>query len=100
MKFSEKICLMILLKVTKKQDFTLSLEDTFFEKRHGVGQIRKREENKFSITQPTQHASDISIWSHLGWDLADHIEASLLVTSMLIRPTCLGRCHDVSLALK
>ena len=28
---------MIMLKVTKNQDFTLSLEDTFFEKPQGVG---------------------------------------------------------------
>ena len=32
MKFSGKICLKIILKVTKKQGFTLSLEDIFFEK--------------------------------------------------------------------
>ena len=38
MKFSEKMCLMIISKVTKKQGFTLSLEDTLFEKPVG-GQI-------------------------------------------------------------
>ena len=32
MKFSGKICLKIILKVTKNQGFTLSLEDTFIEK--------------------------------------------------------------------
>ena len=32
MKFSEKMCLKIMLKVTKNQGFTLSLKDTFFEK--------------------------------------------------------------------
>ena len=38
MKFSGKMCLMIILKVTKNQGFTLSLEDTFFEKpQRGVG---------------------------------------------------------------
>ena len=37
MKFSKKICLMIILKVTKNQGFTLSLEDTFFEKPQGGG---------------------------------------------------------------
>ena len=37
MKFSGKMCLMIILKVTKNQGFTLSLEDTFFEKPQGVG---------------------------------------------------------------
>ena len=35
MKFSEKMCLKIILKVTKNQGLTLSLEDTFFEKLHG-----------------------------------------------------------------
>ena len=32
MKFSGKMRLMIILKVSKNQGFTLSLEDTFFEK--------------------------------------------------------------------
>ena len=32
MKFSRKMWLLIILKVTKKQGFTLSLEDKFFEK--------------------------------------------------------------------
>ena len=32
MKFSGKMCPMIILKVTENQAFTLSLEDTFFEK--------------------------------------------------------------------
>ena len=39
MKFSGKMCLMIILKVTKNQGFTLSLEDKFFEKPQGGGQI-------------------------------------------------------------
>ena len=34
-KFSGKMRLMIILKVIKKQGFTLSLEDTFFEKPQG-----------------------------------------------------------------
>ena len=37
MKFSEKMRLKIILKVTKNQGFTLSLEDTFFEKPQGGG---------------------------------------------------------------
>ena len=32
MKLSGKMCLKIILKVTKNQGFTLSVEDTFFEK--------------------------------------------------------------------
>ena len=36
MKFSGMMYLMIILKVTKKQGFNLSLEDTFFEKPQGV----------------------------------------------------------------
>ena len=35
MKFSGKMCLMIILKVTKIQGFTLSLEDTLLEKSQG-----------------------------------------------------------------
>ena len=36
MKFSGKMCVMIILKVRKNQGFTLSLEDIFFEKPQGV----------------------------------------------------------------
>ena len=32
MNFSGKMCFKIMLKVTRNQGFTLSLEDTFFEK--------------------------------------------------------------------
>ena len=39
MKFSEKMCLKIILKVTKNQGFTLSLEDTFFEKPQAGGGV-------------------------------------------------------------
>ena len=35
MRFSGKMWLMIISKVTKNQDFTLSLEDTFLEKPQG-----------------------------------------------------------------
>ena len=35
MKFSEKMCFMIILKVIKNQGFALSVEDTYFEKRQG-----------------------------------------------------------------
>ena len=37
MKFSGKMCLMIILKVRKNQGFTLSLEHTFFEIPQGSG---------------------------------------------------------------
>ena len=37
MKFSGKMCLKIILKVTKNQGFTLPLEDTIFEKPQGGG---------------------------------------------------------------
>ena len=39
MKFSGKMCFKIMLRVTKNQDFTLSLEDTFFKKPQGWGQF-------------------------------------------------------------
>ena len=37
MKFSRKMCLKIILKVTENQGLTLSLEDTFFKKPQGGG---------------------------------------------------------------
>ena len=40
MKFSGKMRLMIILKVTKSQGFTLSLEDTFFEKPQEGGGVK------------------------------------------------------------
>ena len=40
MKFSGKMCFKIILKVTKNQGFTLSLEDTFFEKPKGGGGVK------------------------------------------------------------
>ena len=39
MKFSEKMCLIIILKVTKQQGFTLCLEDAIFEKSPGGDQF-------------------------------------------------------------
>ena len=39
MEFSGKMYLMIILKVTKNQGFNVSLEDIFFEKLQGWGQI-------------------------------------------------------------
>ena len=38
-KFSENVWLIMILKVKRKQGFTLYLEDKFFEKREGGGQI-------------------------------------------------------------
>ena len=55
MKFSEKMWLMIILKFTKNQGFPLSLEDKFFEKPQGVGQIdpvsRVRVEDKLNVVR-------------------------------------------------
>ena len=45
MKFSGKMCFKIILKVTKNQGFTLSLEDTFFEK-------PQRERGRVKLTPP------------------------------------------------
>ena len=39
MKFLGKMWLITILKVTKSQIFTLSLEDTFLEKPRGEGQV-------------------------------------------------------------
>ena len=40
MKFSGKMCFEIILKVTKNQGFTLSLEDTFFKKPQGGSRVK------------------------------------------------------------
>ena len=57
MKFSEKMWLMIILKVTKKQGFAFFLENTFLEKSQGEGQmdsaaffgLRRSSKDKISI---------------------------------------------------
>ena len=48
MKFSEKMWLMILLKVTKKQGFALSLENIFLEKPQVVLPLRQKLDTKFN----------------------------------------------------
>ena len=53
MKFLEKMCLNIILKVTKKQVFTLSLEDTFLEKRQGI---------KFNLQSIIDNYIDDVLW--------------------------------------
>ena len=46
MKFSGNMCLKIILKVTKNQGFTFSLEDTFFEKpQEGRFRVKKERRN-------------------------------------------------------
>ena len=48
MKFSGKTCLKIILKVTKNQGFTLSIEDTFFEKpKRGGAALRLNHSGRF-----------------------------------------------------
>ena len=54
MKFSGKMCLKIIFKVTKNQGFTLSIEVTFFEKPQGGGgggQIEPPAPNRFRVNQ-------------------------------------------------
>ena len=51
MKFSEKMCIKIILKVTKNQGFTLSVEDTFFKKpqRGGAGEWGGGSPSRFRV---------------------------------------------------
>ena len=60
MKFSEKMWLMIIIKVAKKQGFTVSLESTFFKKQHGDGWsnlgIRRLETFTNVVVYILQHA--------------------------------------------
>ena len=50
MKFSGKMCFKMILKVTKNQGFTLSLEDTTFEKPQG-GEVRLTPSSRFRVKQ-------------------------------------------------
>ena len=49
MKFSGKMFLKIISKVTKKQGFSLSLEDTLFEKPQEGGQIEPPPRSRFRV---------------------------------------------------
>ena len=56
MKFSGKMIFMIILKATKEQGFTLSLEDKYFEKPQGWGQIdRFRVKGNAARTEHTRY---------------------------------------------
>ena len=54
MKCSGKMCFKVILKVTENQGFTLSLEDTFFEKPQG-GQFDRRPPPPSSPSLPPKH---------------------------------------------
>ena len=49
MKFSEKMYLKIILKVTKNQDFTLSVGDTFFQKPQGEVKLTPSPPSRFRV---------------------------------------------------
>ena len=49
MKFLGKMCLKIILEVTKNRGSTLSLEDTLFEKPQGLNFIKKRLQDFFKV---------------------------------------------------
>ena len=51
MKLSEKMWLMIILKFTKNQEFTLSLEDTFLEKPPGVQTVARPYSSLLTVKQ-------------------------------------------------
>ena len=68
MKFSGKMCLKIILNVTKSQGFTLSLEDKFFEKPQGrAGQIGPP--NRFRVKDKKDTAVFVNavtqLWGYL-----------------------------------
>ena len=59
MKFSGKMCLKITLKVTKKQGFTLSLENAFLEKKQGVSSCF-RVKTLSTVVTSTLHFVDLN----------------------------------------
>ena len=69
MKFSEKMWLKIMLKVTKSQDFTLSWEGTFLEKLQGGG-IKLTPSSFFRVKKTLHHLWDSdAIWTRLMAEL-------------------------------
>ena len=67
MQFSGKMCFKIILKVTKNQCFTLSLEDRFFEKPQGEGVQFERElvaamYKKVKYEQEIDDFVEINLW--------------------------------------
>ena len=68
-KSSGKMWLMIIKKVTKNQGFTLSLEDTFFEKPQWGRQIVPPPSPPaiFGLRKPMQNLVDIQTYKHSSW---------------------------------
>ena len=63
MKFSEKMCLIIILKVTKKQGFTSSVENTVLKKPQGGDQIDSP--SLFRVKKTLHHRSLTGFWIFL-----------------------------------
>ena len=69
MKFSGKMCLKIILKVTKNQSFTLPSEVTFFEKPQGGG-----EGEKGQIDPPLPHPHSLVVFELMHCRFSQTIE--------------------------
>ena len=74
MKFSGKMCLLMILKVTKNHGFTFSLEDTFFEKPQGGRGVQIESPlSRFRVNQVRFKTS------MLGASLCDYSNTYILV---------------------
>ena len=95
MKFSRKMFLMIILKVTKNQGFVLSLEDTFFEKPQGAGGSNWPHPipSRFRVESPVE-------WVYLISSLISFHYSFIYKWNQNLAHFCLNFCQMFSEALK
>ena len=75
MKFSGKTCLKIILKVTKNQGFTLSLEDIFFKNPQGGSNWHLPPPSRFRVKEITKTEQHQNITKDF---LQDHIDKLII----------------------
>ena len=64
---------MIMLKVTKNQGFTLSLEDAFLEKLQGRGQIDTPSPHPHPPPQPCECQIELHLYTAIALDLLEEL---------------------------
>ena len=72
MTFSGKMCFKIILKVRRKQGFTLSLQDRFFEKSQGGWEMLINPSSRFRVKR-FNYIKIVAIkWIEVNWLLSGY----------------------------
>ena len=85
MKFSGKIYFQIILKFTKKQGFTLSLEDTFFEKLPWTSRLRVKKMSFHHKLESIQYNACLAITGAIRGTSKEKLYQELDLESLQLR---------------